>query len=127
MTAVNQNGNFIRSSGFSVSFEGSKYFCVVASDSWPSQTCTVRTSMPARSHLVAGSVTGAVEMPFRGVEPLQVRAQGEFPPSAIGCRYPTSRLQAAPIESQRLGHHRSRTWSLGWSQRLPATLKRPAD
>ena len=34
---VLQNGSFISSSCFSVSFEGSKYFCVVASDSWPSQ------------------------------------------------------------------------------------------
>jgi hypothetical protein len=38
---------------FSVSFEGSKYFCVVASDSWPSHSCTVRTSIPARSQRVA--------------------------------------------------------------------------
>jgi hypothetical protein len=27
------------SSCFSVSFDGSRYFCVVARDSWPSQTC----------------------------------------------------------------------------------------
>jgi hypothetical protein len=33
-----QNGSFMASSCFSVSFEGSRYFCVVASDSWPSQT-----------------------------------------------------------------------------------------
>jgi hypothetical protein len=33
---VLQNGSLISSSCFSVSFEGSRYFCVVARDSWPS-------------------------------------------------------------------------------------------
>ncbi|HET7207167.1 MAG TPA: hypothetical protein VFI95_11385 [Terriglobales bacterium] len=50
-----QNGIRIFSSVFSVSFDGSRYFWVVASDSWPSHTCSVRTSIPARSQRVAAA------------------------------------------------------------------------
>jgi len=38
---------------------------------------------------------------------------------------PTSRSQAAPIESQCPVIMGSRIPSLGWSQRLPAPMKRP--
>ena len=40
-----QNGSFKSSSCLSVFFDGSKYFWVVASDSWPSHSWTVRSPM----------------------------------------------------------------------------------
>jgi hypothetical protein len=48
--------------------EGSRYFCVVASDSCPSQAWTVRTSIPARRQRVAALSRNLWRWPFALVE-----------------------------------------------------------
>jgi hypothetical protein len=102
------------------------------------QQGTVDTPMPHRSGDTAISWPSPVKCTQNGAAPrswVRLRipygsdksAQIDIPPSPpIGCRYRTSRLQAAPTEFPMPVHQGPPRSSPGWSQRLLALVKHPS-